>query len=179
MNDIFVEIYIIRSEGQDFTAPETGIEHHQDGQAEAVRDGEDKRHFRIRQDTVRTGRSGGRLGRFTLERIPEAELVFDGRIKEILIQHMRPVNGGGRITGEVLPDRGGIIHRDLREQQMTDIREKRFQLLRIIVIAFYRDAAFMDRQPFQSIITDGQFLAEELAGFFFFNIFVPEVVCFL
>ena len=128
---------------------------------------------------MRTGRSGGRLGGFTLEGITEAELVFDGRIKEILIEHMRPVNGGSRITGKVLPDRGGIVNRDLREQQMTDIREKRFQLLRIIVIAFYRDAAFMDRQPFQSIITDGQFLAEELAGFFFFDIGIPKVVSFL
>ena len=46
------EVYIIRGEGQDFAAPETGKEHDEDSQLEPMRDAENKGHFIIIQRTV-------------------------------------------------------------------------------------------------------------------------------
>ena len=105
-----------------------------------------------------------------------AELIFDSGIEKRNVQHTGPLDGGSRITGIMLPDSGGIINGDAGDQLMTDAGDQRVQLLCIIVIALLRHGGFIQRQPFKGIITDGQFLAKELTGFFFFDISVPEVI---
>lgn len=111
-DDTGAEVYIIRGEGEDFTAPEARIKHDERGKLEAVRDAEDEGYFIILQRTVGTGGAGGRLGRLRFERILDTEIIFNSSIKEILIEHVGAVNGGSGITEEVLPDGGNIIHSD-------------------------------------------------------------------
>ena len=76
------------------------------------------------------------------------------------------MNGRGGITEEVLPDGGNIINSDSRKQFVTDDGEKGFQLLCVIVIAFDGDIRFIEREPANGIITDGNGADKALAGGF-------------
>ena len=92
---------------------------------------------------------------------------------------MGTVNGGGGVPGEVLPDRGRVVHSDLGKLEIAYIRKERLQLLGIIVIASDRDIAFMEREPAHGIIADSDLLAEDLPGGLTPDILIPGRIGFL